>query len=92
MISWEGISYHVRIQSQTLSQLAEIRPETWTSCLQSKKGAELMYRYPILLDACANEMQRQGDSMMSKWAEVQSPSFNIPHWVAYITLIGNRRM
>ena len=31
-----------------------------------------MYKYPILLDACANEMQRQGDSMMSKWAEVRS--------------------
>ena len=30
-----------------------------------------MYKYPILLDACANEMQRQGDSMMSKWAEVR---------------------
>lgn len=25
--------------------------------LQSKKGAELIYKYPILLDACANEMQ-----------------------------------
>jgi hypothetical protein len=25
--------------------------------MQSKKGAELIYKYPILLDACANEMQ-----------------------------------
>ena len=39
---------------------------------QSKAGAELVYKYPILLDACANEMQRQGDSMMSKWAEVMT--------------------
>lgn len=39
---------------------------------QSKAGADLIYRYPILLDACANEMQRVGDSMMSKWAEVMT--------------------
>ncbi len=38
--------------------------------LQSQKGAELIWRFPILLDACANEVQRQGDAMMSKWAEV----------------------
>ncbi len=38
----------------------------------STKGAELVYKYPILLDACANEMQRKGDAMMSKWAEVRS--------------------
>ena len=31
-----------------------------------------MYRYPILLDAVASEMQRKGDSMMSKWAEVMT--------------------
>ena len=29
-------------------------------------------RYPILLDAVASEMQRKGDSMMSKWAEVMT--------------------
>lgn len=40
-------------------------------CLQSQKGAELIWRFPILLDACANEVQRQGDAMMSKWAEVR---------------------
>jgi len=40
--------------------------------LQSKKGAELIYKYPILLDACANEMQLKGDAMMSKWAEVMT--------------------
>ena len=33
---------------------------------QSKAGANLIYKYPILLDACANEMQLKGDSMMSK--------------------------
>ena len=40
--------------------------------VQSKRGAALIYKYPILLDACANEMQRKGDAMMSKWAEVTS--------------------
>lgn len=40
--------------------------------LQSTRGANLIYRYPILLDACASEMQRRGDSMMSKWAEVMT--------------------
>jgi flavin-dependent dehydrogenase len=38
----------------------------------SKKGAALIYRCPMLLDACANEMQRKGDSMMAKWAEVMT--------------------
>lgn len=38
--------------------------------VQSKKGAELIYKYPILLDACANEMARVGDKMMVRWAEV----------------------
>jgi menaquinone-9 beta-reductase len=38
----------------------------------SEKGAELIWKYPILLDACANEMERVGDSMMSKWAEVMT--------------------
>ena len=40
--------------------------------MQSVRGANLIYKYPILLDACASEMQRQGDSMMSKWAEVMT--------------------
>ena len=39
--------------------------------MQSKKGAELIYKYPILLDACANEMARVGDKMMVRWAEVR---------------------
>ncbi|CAL5219487.1 g1326 [Coccomyxa viridis] len=38
----------------------------------SKKGAELIYKYPILLDACANEMARVGDKMMVRWAEVMT--------------------
>ncbi len=38
----------------------------------STKMAEIIYKYPILLDACASEMQRQGDTMMSKWAEVMT--------------------
>ena len=42
------------------------------ACAQSKKGAELIWKHPILLDACANEMQRKGDAMMSKWAEVMT--------------------
>ncbi|DBB08196.1 hypothetical protein WJX82_008398 [Trebouxia sp. C0006] len=39
---------------------------------KSRAGAALIYKYPILLDACANEMQRKGDAMMSKWAEVMT--------------------
>ena len=34
--------------------------------LQSQRGAELIWRFPILLDACANEVQRKGDAMMVK--------------------------
>jgi hypothetical protein len=32
--------------------------------------ASVMHRYPILLDAVANEIQRVGDPMMSAWAEI----------------------
>jgi hypothetical protein len=28
--------------------------------------AEVVYKYPIILDAVASEMQRKGDSMMAK--------------------------
>jgi len=38
----------------------------------SAKACNIMYRFPILLDACANEMQLQGDAMMSKWAEMMT--------------------
>jgi hypothetical protein len=38
----------------------------------SQKMADYIYKYPILLDACASEMQRKGDSMMAKWAEVMT--------------------
>jgi len=38
----------------------------------SRSGANLVYRCPILLDACCREMQRQGDAMMVKWAEVMT--------------------
>lgn len=47
-------------------------PHQPVHCLQSRAGAALIYKYPILLDACANEMQRKGDAMMSKWAEVMT--------------------
>jgi menaquinone-9 beta-reductase len=36
----------------------------------SQAFANAVYRYPILLDAVANEVQRKGDAMMSVWAEV----------------------
>jgi len=29
-------------------------------------------RYPILMDAIASEVQRKGDVMMSKWAEIMT--------------------
>lgn len=38
----------------------------------SRYAANLIYRYPIFLDACAQEMHRKGDAMMSKWAEVMT--------------------
>lgn len=38
----------------------------------SAAGAKLVYHYPILLDACASEMQRKGDAMMAKWAEIMT--------------------
>lgn len=38
----------------------------------STKAATLVWRFPILLDACAAEMQRKGDTMMAKWAEVMT--------------------
>lgn len=34
--------------------------------------AQLVYRFPILLDATAREMEVKGDAMMSKWAEVMT--------------------
>ena len=72
------------------------------SCLQSKAGAELMYKYPILLDACANEMQRKGDSMMAKWAEVMTclrpksyflrPDVAIPLGLAVVREMWNQKI
>ena len=41
--------------------------------LQSRAACGLIYNFPLFLDACANEMQLQGDAMMSKWAEVGDP-------------------
>ncbi len=38
----------------------------------SQKMAEMVFQYPILLDAMASEMQRKGDAMMSKWAEIMT--------------------
>uniref|UniRef100_A0A7S0RJM7 FAD-binding domain-containing protein n=1 Tax=Chlamydomonas leiostraca TaxID=1034604 RepID=A0A7S0RJM7_9CHLO len=38
----------------------------------SQKMAEMVWKYPILLDAVASEMQRKGDAMMSKWAEIMT--------------------
>ena len=32
----------------------------------SQRMAEVVYKYPIILDAVASEMQRKGDSMMAK--------------------------
>lgn len=36
----------------------------------SQTFANAVYRFPILLDAVANEVQRVGDPMMSAWAEI----------------------
>eukprot|EP00882_Tetradesmus_deserticola_P017985 GHRQ01019296.1.p2 GENE.GHRQ01019296.1~~GHRQ01019296.1.p2 ORF type:complete len:164 (+),score=99.26 GHRQ01019296.1:818-1309(+) len=34
--------------------------------------AGLIYRYPIIMDAMASEVQRRGDAFMSKWAEIMT--------------------
>lgn len=69
---------------------------------QSKKGAALLYRYPILLDACANEMQRKGDAMMAKWAEVMTcmrpksyflrPDVALPLGIALVRELWNQKI
>eukprot|EP00048_Salpingoeca_helianthica_P025060 m.37431 g.37431 ORF g.37431 m.37431 type:complete len:489 (+) comp9810_c1_seq1:3987-5453(+) len=38
----------------------------------SRKAALVLYRFPILLDATASEMERVGDAMMAKWAEIMT--------------------
>lgn len=38
----------------------------------SQYMAVAVWKCPILLDACASEMQRKGDVMMSKWAEIMT--------------------
>jgi geranylgeranyl reductase family protein len=38
----------------------------------STKGAALIYKMPILLDATAAETKRKGDPMMVKWAEIMT--------------------
>mmetsp|Transcript_17105 Transcript_17105/g.47439 ORF Transcript_17105/g.47439 Transcript_17105/m.47439 type:complete len:498 (+) Transcript_17105:1914-3407(+) len=38
----------------------------------SQRMAEVVWKYPIILDAVASEMQRKGDSMMAKWAEIMT--------------------
>ncbi|PSC69140.1 CMF receptor CMFR1 [Micractinium conductrix] len=68
----------------------------------SQKGAELIWKYPILLDACANEVQRQGDAMMSKWAEVMTnmrpktyflrPDVAIPLGFALVRELWNQKI
>lgn len=34
--------------------------------------ANAIYRYPIIMDAMASEVQRKGDSFMAKWAEIMT--------------------
>ncbi|KAI8473421.1 MAG: hypothetical protein J3K34DRAFT_410683 [Monoraphidium minutum] len=34
--------------------------------------ANLIYRYPIIMDAMASEVKRKGDVFMSKWAEIMT--------------------
>lgn len=66
----------------------------------SQKMAEMIYRYPILLDAVASEMHRQGDTMMAKWAEVMTcmqpktyflqPHVAIPLTIAIVKEVFNQ--
>lgn len=69
---------------------------------QSKAGAALIWKYPILLDACANEMQLKGDAMMSKWAEIMTnmrpktyflrPDVAVPLGFAVVREFWNQRI
>jgi hypothetical protein len=45
----------------------------------SQKMAELVYSCPVLLDAMASEMQRKGDAMMAKWAEIMT-NMQVGRW------------
>ena len=45
---------------------AEFGSDFWYSMAM----AQLLYRFPILLDATCAEIQRKGDKMMAKWAEI----------------------
>ena len=38
----------------------------------SRQMATILYKCPIILDACASEMRRKGDLMMAKWAEIMT--------------------
>lgn len=38
----------------------------------STRFAQLIYRYPIIMDAMASEVQRKGDAFMAKWAEIMT--------------------
>ncbi|KAK9828932.1 hypothetical protein WJX72_002885 [[Myrmecia] bisecta] len=68
----------------------------------SKKGAALIYRYPILLDACASEMRLRGDAMMAVWAEVMTnmrpktyflrPDVAIPMGFAVVRELWNQKV
>ena len=81
---------------------ATISFDTKAVCVQSRAGAALIYKYPILLDACANEMQRKGDVMMSKWAEVMTnmrpksyflrPDVALPLGFAVVREIWNQKV
>ena len=41
-------------------------------CINGSLSSPWCCRCPILLDAVASEMQRKGDSMMTKWAEIMT--------------------
>ncbi len=62
--------------------------------MQSRAAAGLIYKYPIIMDACASEIGRRGDRMLAKWAEVMTgmqskayflqPHIGIPLGIAII--------
>jgi len=55
---------------------------------------QLVYRYPILLDACVKAVQRKGNDFLAKWAEIMTgrvPKIHLLH-PQFVVVIGYELM
>jgi len=56
----------------------------------SMRMCQLVYRYPILLDACVKAVQRKGNDFLAKWAEIMTgrvPKIYLLH-PQFVVVIG----